>query len=165
MPPKSPRVMSKDKMIYKYDTRKNNIAQFCKFFEDEDFNTVYECMSDVNLAYNSLYQIIVHALDLNCPMKKIKLGGYNNDRETWITNEIENTGRQLEDMYWLVKNTKDPVLANEYQEKIKKHKKDISLSKRIHYHNRVDNIKNSQKKQRQVWRICKKCLSGKNKNW
>ncbi|KAG5892304.1 hypothetical protein JTB14_023484 [Gonioctena quinquepunctata] len=129
MSPKSPIVKSKDEMIYKYDTRENNIYQHCKFFEDEDFNTVYECMSDVNLAYNSFYQIIVHALDLNCPMKRIKPGGYNNDRRTWITNEMENTGRQLKDMYWLVKNTKDPVLANEYQEKIKNTKNILIIQK------------------------------------
>ncbi|KAG5880776.1 hypothetical protein JTB14_015285 [Gonioctena quinquepunctata] len=105
-------------------------------------------MSDVNLAYNSFYQIIVHALDLNCPMKKIKPGGYTNDRKRWITNEMKNTGRQLKDMYWLVENRKDLVLADEYQENIKKHKKDINHSKRIHYQNRVNNTKNSQEKQR-----------------
>ncbi|KAG5872186.1 hypothetical protein JTB14_013243 [Gonioctena quinquepunctata] len=153
MPPEPPIVKSKDEMIYEYDTRENNIYQLCKFFQDEDFNTVYECMSDVNLAYNSFYRIIVHALDLKCPMKKIKPGGYKNDRKTWITNEMENTGRQLKDMYWLVKNTKEFVLANEYQEKIKEHKKDINHSKRIHYQNRVNNVKSSQEKQRQVWKI------------
>ena len=119
---------------------------------------LYELDKDVNVIYNEILNMILWAVETNCPIREKKRK--NSNKKEWLTPEIIHNGTELKKLFWLARNTGDVQVFDLYKDKKRKHKQTIVNAKK---ENNVKILMNSDNRQKTLWSMVNPNL-GRNKN-
>lgn len=128
----------------------NNVRQLQFFLNNETFQTVYQCINDINIAFNAFIDILYYALDLYCPTQSKTLIQYST--KSWLTSDIINMGNKLKNVFWLKNNTGDLDFDIYYRKLKKEYNIKISTTKKLFYLHKLQN-KNPIQKQKYMWNL------------
>ncbi|KAG5891752.1 hypothetical protein JTB14_012486 [Gonioctena quinquepunctata] len=139
--------------VPKTDIREENLWQLRNFMMNENFTDMLECNSNINDMYSLFFNTILYALELTCPIIQLKTN--SNIKSNWATKSIIDEGRKLADLFWLMSNSNNEQLNNDYKELKKEHRRNINQVKFKYTQDKINSSIDPRETQKIVWQTVK----------
>lgn len=136
-----------------------NISMFKNMIMIQDWNVLLNNNNNgVDMVWADFINTIIHCLNYCCPYKKQFVRKKRSDH--WYNNELANTKKILDQLFWLQNNTSDFRIREEYRSLQKSYKSQIRETKKQFY---ASKISQSCNKTKTIWNIVNVQLN-RNKN-
>ena len=132
----------------------NNLKLFAAEVANTDWSFVYN-VDDINVAFSEFINTLLFCLNTCCPLVKKK--DTIHKQNAWFNDNLMKQRNELKSLYWLVNSSNSKIL---YQEMKREYKKNIRITKREYYKNRINSAENRSK---ETWKIINIKLN-RNKN-
>lgn len=133
-----------------------------KLFVDEVAHTDWSFVcgvNDINVAFSEFINTLLFCLNTCCPLVRKKRDTVHK-KKSWFNDNLMKQRKELKRLYGLVNSTNSENSRMLYQEMKREYKKDIRITKREHYKNRINSAENRSK---EIWKIINTKLN-RNKN-
>lgn len=136
----------------------SNLQQLKNVLQSENWNQLYESCN-VETSFAIFYQKLNAALDTTCPIE-IFTKKNNITQANWYTNDLKQMKEELNNIFWIHKQTATSQARRSYTELKKKYKNQLRIAKSLYYNNLISAAKNKPKK---IWSIINNKLGRHNK--
>lgn len=140
-----------DKIHTFRDLSNSNLLNLSLKIKNEYFLEIFHYPNNIDQAFATFVNTLTYFMDLTCPMvtKKFK---HSHFPVKWITNEIVKIRDDLKNLFWLSKNTCDPIILQNYKTQKKQYIKKVNETKMISFQCSLED-KTPQQKQKFIWKM------------
>lgn len=141
-------VKAKPVYIYKRNFTDQNLLNLYNLLSSTDLSSLYN-VNDPNQAWDIFWQNLLYCLDKTCPIIKVKIF-QTNLKNNWVDANILEESNALKNLFWLSKNTNDPIIRNQYLHSKETYAEKIKLKKKGYFQGKINAASNVSK---EVWNI------------
>lgn len=145
-------INNSDSCITIRDTRHSRLNEFKFLLQKINWNFIYN-HTDVNKVYTEFMSNIRWCFEASCPLVKIKTKNRFNNSTSWITTDLIDTAKELENLHWLIRASgidKNDKINTLFKNKRSEYKTKMSKAKLDFYDQK---IKAASNKPKEIWKI------------